>query len=478
MSAAADHTPTAPGNARRRALIVLAVASILTHAALAAQGDLRDDPAPYLAVHGLLLVLMVAAYRLAREGGGSVLRIILLAALAFRMVAAWGGPVLSDDLYRYVWDGRVQVEGVHPYRHAPADPALGTLRDADVFPRINHPEVPTIYPPLAQWLFAALAFVGAGPAGFQVAMGLIDMGVVLALLALLRALRWPVHRVVLYAWNPLAVVESAGSGHVEPLGVLLVVLAVGALVAGRAVRAGAALGLAIQAKLLPLVLVPGALRRMRGAGVAAMLAAVAIPWLPYALTGPAVGGGTFAYAERWERNASVYAGVHAIARQVDTAAVLKPRIDRLKERLGDDALDWDFWYRHVWPRDVARATVAALALPWLVWLAFRRGLDPVRESLWAIGGVLLLAPTVHPWYLLWVAPLAAAVRSPAWLAWCALVPLAYLDAGGDVPGWVRGVQYGVVLVAVAVEGRRTLRVPPPGRPKRPGGVRDAATMPS
>ena len=74
--------------------------------------------------------------------------------------AAWGEPMLSDDVYRYVWDGRVQLEGVHPYRYAPVDPALGTLRDAHVFPRINHPEVPTIYPPLAQSLFAGLALAG------------------------------------------------------------------------------------------------------------------------------------------------------------------------------------------------------------------------------------------------------------------------------------------------------------------------------
>jgi hypothetical protein len=476
VNVAVDQSRGGTRNHRVRALVLLALGSILTYGALAAQGDLREAPGTYLATHAVLLAAMLAAYRLARGAGGPTMRWILLAALAFRLAAAWGGPAMSDDLYRYVWDGRVQIAGVHPYAHAPIDADLAELRDDRVYPRINHPEVPTIYPPLAQMLFVVLALVGAGAGGVQVAVGLLDMGVVLGLVALLRAMRLPPHRVVLYAWNPLAVLESAGSGHVEPLGVALVVVAVTALAAGRIVRAGAALGLAVQAKLLPLVLIPGAIRRLPTTGLLALVAGVVVPWVPYAATGPAVGPGTFAYAERWERNASLYAAAEIVAERIDTAAVLKPRIDRLKARFGDDAADWGWWYRHVWPREVARGAVGGLAVLWILWLTFRRRLDPLREALWAIGGVLLLAPTVHPWYLLWFAPLAAAARSYAWLAWCALVPLAYFDAAGDVPGWVRAVQYGVVFVLLAIEGRSLFRGRPPGRPKLADGDDGAATM--
>ena len=89
---------------------------------------------------------------------------------------------MSDDLYRYLWDGRVQLHGVHPYAHAPEDQALAGLRD-EHWERVNHPEVKTIYPPLAQGTFLVLAAVGAGPLGVKLTMGLLDFGVVLALLA-------------------------------------------------------------------------------------------------------------------------------------------------------------------------------------------------------------------------------------------------------------------------------------------------------
>lgn len=432
-----------------RGLFILAFGCILTYAGLAAKGDLRGQVGLALAAHAALVVATLIAWRLAARIGRPATRWIVIAAIAFRLAAAWGGPMLSDDLYRYVWDGRVQVAGVHPYRYAPDDPALAGLRDPD-WARINHPEVPTIYPPLAQAVFAVLAGSGLGPAGFQIAMALADVAVVFALLGLLRACRLPDDRLVLYAWNPLAVLEAAGSGHLEPLGVALVVVAVAWTARRRRVAGAMALGLAVHAKLLPVVLVPGFARRAGWAARAALVVALIVPVVPYAATGPAVGGGTFAYAERWERNASVYVAVHAAAERVDTAARLKPRIDRLRGST-DLPLPWDWMYRHVWPREIARGAVAGLALAWIAVLAIRRGLAPERLALWTIGGVLLLSPTVHPWYLLWFLPFAAATRSPAWLAWAALVPIAYLDRGGDVPAWARAIEYVPVAALLVVE---------------------------
>ena len=443
-----------------RALRILAAGLILVHAAIAAHGDLQARIPGYLAIYGVLLVGTVVAWRLARRIGPKCTPLVLAAALGMRLVAAWGGPALSDDVYRYVWDGRMQVEGVHPYALAPDDPALEVYRD-DVWQHINHRELPTVYTPLAEGVFFVLAALGLGPGGFQLAIGVFDFGVVVLLLGLLRARRLPEDRLVLYAWSPFAVVETAGSGHMAPIGVALVLAALLALGADRPVRAGAALGLAIQAKLLPLALVPGFARRLRASALAAVVVAAVLPSLPYAMTGPAIGGGLHAFAERWERNASLYAGVAWAARRLDTGSRLKPWIGRVKDRLGDGVLPYDLLYRSVWPREIAKAIVVALALAWVVWLAFRSGLDPPREALWALGGVLLLAPTVHPWYLLWIAPLAVLVGSPGWLAWVAIVPIAYLDSAGDVPNWVRAVEYGAVGAVLAVEAARTLRTPRP-----------------
>ena len=93
------------------------------------------------------------------------LMLLLTCAAAARLLCAASPPVLSDDLYRYVWDGRVQAAGINPYLHAPAAGALHALRDTEVHPRVNHPDVRTIYPPLAQILFVAARAPFDSPVG-------------------------------------------------------------------------------------------------------------------------------------------------------------------------------------------------------------------------------------------------------------------------------------------------------------------------
>jgi Glycosyltransferase family 87 len=421
-----------------RAVLFLAVASAALYAILVGAGDLRSHLPLYLVCHALLLVFMLAAWRTVAAAGPMVFRAMLVAAVVFRLIASVAAPSLSDDVYRYVWDGRAQAAGHHPYKFPPVDPQRVELRDAAVYPKINHPETPTIYPPLAELFFAALALLKFGVTGFKVALSLIDVAVIWALLKLLRALQLPRDRVVLYAWNPLAVIEIAGSGHLESLGVLFLVLAIAWLVEGKATRAGAALGAAIQVKLLPLVLVPGFARRMKVWALLAMVAVVAVATAPYAIRGPWYGAGVVAYAQRWEHGAVIFAGVRRFFESVDVTPQLKAAIGWAQARWGTaDTAVWGALYRVVWPEELARVTVALAALIWAVAQSFRRGLDAAAEARLALGGVLLLAPTLHPWYVLWVLPLAAAQLAGGWLLFGALVPLQYLAGTGDVPWSIR-----------------------------------------
>jgi hypothetical protein len=421
-----------------RVVVSSALASAAIYAILAGAGDLRAHAALYLAGHALLLALMLVAWRALAAGSPLAFRVMLAAAVAFRLIAAVGPPSLSDDIYRYVWDGRVQAAFHHPYKFAPADPARSEMRDADVYPRINHPELKTIYPPLAEMLFAALSLARLGVTGFKVAFALIDVAVIWALLALLRALRLPRDRVVLYAWNPLAVIEIAGSGHVEPLGILFLTLALACVVEGKAVRAGAFLGGAIQAKLLPLLLVPGFARRMKAPALLTMLAVVSITTAPYALRGPWFGGGVVAYAHRWEHGAVLFAGVREFLDWVDAEPHLKLVIAWAQGRCGSGQSGiWDALYRMAWPEELARVAVLALALLWAAAQSFRPRPDAAHEARLALGGALLLAPTLHPWYVLWVLPIAAVQAAGGWLLFGALVPLQYLAGVGDVPWSIR-----------------------------------------
>ena len=140
--------------------------------------------------------------------------LILVVGLVPRLALLPTEPTLSEDLYRYLWDGRLAAAGVNPFPTAPSDPTLARFRDG-LEKKLNHADVPTIYPPTAQLLFAATARIGATPRAWKATLLALETALLLALAFLLRTRGLPPERLLLYYWNPLVVVESFGSGHVD-----------------------------------------------------------------------------------------------------------------------------------------------------------------------------------------------------------------------------------------------------------------------
>ena len=233
-----------------------------------------------LAVSGVLY--LVAARVVLREGGGrGTCALVLVVALAERLPALAGPPFLSSDLYRYIWDGRVQLAGINPYRYIPAAPALAPFRDTVIFDHINRRfYAPTIYPPAAQMLFRAIAAVSQTPLAVKLAAVGCEGVAVLCLIAVLRRCGQPPARVLLYAWNPLAVWSYAGNGHVDAEAIALLSLALLARAAGRDGWTGAALGAAILVKFLPVAVAP-ALWRWRWRMPAVALLTIVSLYLPF-----------------------------------------------------------------------------------------------------------------------------------------------------------------------------------------------------
>ncbi len=299
---------------------------------------------------------------------------------------------LSNDLYRYYWDGKLLAHGVNPYTYPPAAAELAVYRD-EYWELIFNRDVPTGYPPLAETLFAAVYRLAANPWALRGLATLASLGAAALLMRALKAAGRDERRALLYAWSPLVALEFANSGHLDALALLC--LSAALLLALQRREAGAAVCLALggQMKFFPLLLLPIWGRRWSKRAWLAFTLVFALPWLPFVAGGtPFKGLGLF--ARRGDFNNSLY---HLI--ESTWYLVL-------------DSLDAYLW---------ARATVlAVLALVYLTYL-LRRCEDSDVLSGWRFAGAffglsLILSPVVHPWYVCWMLAFIAIEGQAAWLA--------------------------------------------------------------
>jgi hypothetical protein len=417
---AAIKTPTnrpLAGNIVKVALPLLLISSC---AVLALQPELRLAVPMLVGVTALMVVLL--AFALFWGDRGKPLwspAVILCVALLLRLFFLFAPPQLSDDIYRYLWDGSNLLRGKNPYAAAPATitppPDLKAVHG-----KINHPGYVTIYPPTAQLVFAGGAAFGGTITGLKALLALLDLGLCVLLLMLLTRLELPAWRAVLYAWNPLPVLEISGSGHVDGAGLALLIGSICLLVldrqsvSGPAPRrwpyllSGALLACAGLVKLFPLVLfpvlfllVPTGRRRYFAAGFIAALTALVLPFLPQLVNMTAT---LDLYARNWEfagfafNTIRTVTGSGNIARMLLSGSFLAAVLFtawRLKSRLKSD----------ITPAAKGRQAMAAC---------------------YAIAmALLLLTPTLQPWYALSLAVFLPFCAGAAGLVLCWAVFLTY-----------------------------------------------------
>lgn len=238
-----------------------------------------------LAQSALYLIAAWAVTR-ARFTSPSTLVIVIVFSTLFRLSIIYTPPFLSDDIYRYIWDGRVQAHGINPYQYIPADEKLASLRDEAIYSKINRRDfAPTIYPPLAQATFWGTTRVSESVTWMKATMVGFEALTILALLGLLVSFGLPLQRVLIYAWHPLIVWEFAGSGHVDAAAIAFVFIALLARRRHLETATGIALGCAVLVKLFPVVLFPALYRRWGWRMPAAFALTIAIGYLPYLSVG-------------------------------------------------------------------------------------------------------------------------------------------------------------------------------------------------
>ncbi|MFJ3906330.1 glycosyltransferase 87 family protein [Streptomyces sp. NPDC090025] len=441
------------------------VASVLLAALAAVLGGLLGAErrgVGFLAGYGWAWALFVAAVAaLWRVPRRAVVPLLLAGAVAVTVTGLAGPPRTSTDSFRYAWDGRVQAAGISPYDHAPADAELRPLRDAWLFPdadtcargrdlaglgdgrctRINRPAVHTIYPPAAEGWFLLVHAVspdGVRHKALQTGGAVLALAVTGLLVGALRRRGGDPRRAAWWAWCPAVPVEGVNNAHVDVLAVLFGVAGL-VVVARRPGVGGALIGLGIAAKMLPAVLLPGALsgvwpraldgadRRDRRAAprrVAAVLGAAAgvvgALYLPYVLLSQgSVLGYLGGYAQEEGYDDAAAGGRYVLLRLVLPDGLALP---------------------------AALAGVALVSLRVLVRGDAER---PWRGALVTTGVAFLLLTPGYSWYALLLIALVALDGRAEWLGVPVAGAVAYL-AGPVLASWVMPVVWGAAAVAAGV----------------------------
>lgn len=334
----------------------------------------------------------------------------------------------DDDIHRYAWDGRLQGLGYNPYLVIPSDPAVRGLHTPETR-NLNNPDLPSPYPAGAQLFFRAVTAIHESTFALKMAFVVCEVAIVLVLLYMLRR-KQKAHLVLAFAWNPLLAIEVAGSGHIDIVGALFLVVSAAALVRGWRAIAALTFGIAIAVKFLPIVLLPLYWKRVRIRDAALAAAIVGLLYLPFVDHGRIPFGSLGTYVQGFRFNGPVFA-----------------------------ALD-----RAIHPQLLAGFAVL-VGLATAAWLRRATTEWSPEAFAWPMAASLLCAPAVFPWYLLWLMPFLTSPSTLLIIIWTVCIIPTYVQwhlravgrPWGALPEWVMLLEYGCLAIAAAVLTLRRVR---------------------
>ena len=340
-------------------------------------------------------------------------------------------PGSDDDIHRYVWDGHLQRLGYNPYLVIPSDPVVKALHTPQTH-NLNNPDLPSPYPPGALLFFRAITALQESTFALKVAFVICDFAIVFVLFDLLRHNHQGSHLVLAFAWNPLLAIEVAGSGHIDIVGALFLVVSTAALMRRWRAIAALAFGLAVAIKFLPIVLLPLYWKRIRIRDAALGTAMIALLYVPFVRHGRIPTGSLTTYVQTFRFNGPVFA-----------------------------VLD------HVAPPQLLAGLAVLVGLIAATWLRNVAPEGPAYSFAWPMAASLFFGPVVFPWYLLWLLPFLTSGTTLLIILWTVSIIPTYVQwhlralgrPWGALPGWIMLLEYGCVAAAGAIFALRRLHSP-------------------
>ncbi len=361
-----------------------------------------------------------------------VLYIIFVVAILLRVVFFFTGPTLSDDVYRYYWEGKIGANGINPYLYPPDAQELEKYRDAN-WDHINNRDVSSPYPPFAQMAFSAVYMLFPSTDCiwvFKFFSTAFDVVCIYLLFKLLKGFGLDPRLAIIYAWSPLVITNFSSSGHIDSLALLFVLLSFLSLQRGNKFTSAAALALGALTKIYPLLFAPVLFKAWGKKGTALFVGLMGVIYLPYIGAGRELFSGLSIYTDRWFFNGSIFPAIVNVLR---TTGLTSNQPDAMEVA-----------------RDVL-ALVFAVVLGCLIYCS-RKNFNKPRElfkyAFILTGLFLLITSTVQPWYIIWVIPFLCVFISPSWILLTGSVFLSYhiyilfdtLNLWDEVH-WIRLVEY-------------------------------------
>lgn len=386
------------------------------------------DPAKtvikFMIIYGAAFLVMTLSYRLTAKQASSrlFLIIVLVFTLVFSLTLVTSPPDQSDDIYRYIWDGKLQHFGISPYAYAPDDPVLEKYHSETLPALVNFPHIKTIYPPLAQFLFrASYELFGESVTGLKLLFLLAVLGSGLLFFSILRKRGGDSRWLLFFAWNPMVVMETAVNGHLDILMVFFLLLCIWLYYKRKIVLSGAALACAVLSKLIPVIFLPvfflalipassGDRVRTAAEGVpitvnaflkkvlhkhvllffGAFSAAIAVFYAFYFESAQNMFLTAVNYSTKWYFNNPLFQTILSVIQRNETAHMV---------------------------------SFSLFAVVFAVILVRVKQVE--KQLFFAAAAFVLLNPTIHPWYLTLLLALLCIHRSPAVVLWSGLIIISY-----------------------------------------------------
>ncbi len=404
--------------------------NIFTYFILYFQDDYRTNIVNYFLIilPAYISYFIIAFYSLKHKTSTKIdIILILIVGFLIRTILVPSNPILSDDVFRYLWDGKVFSNGFNPFAYPPASSVLEGLRDTAIYPSINFKDIPTVYPPMAQIVFAVSFVIGYNIIVWKIVLFIFEGLLVFFLYKLLIHFKMNGLRLSIYFLNPLVIIETYSSGHMEVIAVCSFIIGIYYFYKNKTILSISMFVLSILTKYNPSIMILVFLKKGFIKKILLVFGAIILALIPFALNGSVPTAGMISFANRWEFNGFIYK-MFLFIYDLFGFESSKWFSFAYNGRVEDLYLTGAFFYK----------LLAVLVLLIMLVDQFKKlkmtenfkGINYLQPVLLMGSAMLLLSPTLYPWYLIWIIPLLIFLPNWSWLLFTMLIQLSYFVLQG------------------------------------------------